>query len=146
MKKTNKFIAKKDNRETKVLVSFAFILAVLSLFSAYFITSLFDNEKIDNSQPNIVVNENISIVEDNQIESQNIQEMEDEIYNLIKTYIYASVMRENEILYAVSTDEWQTVLYEKLNNIETNNEEKWQVLTCLHKLYKQVSLNHIEIQ
>lgn len=121
--KKNRFISKKDNREMQVTVSFCFILAVLSLFLAYFITSCVYSPKTPEIEtPNIVADENVSIIDDAEIETQESIDAEKEIYNLIKTYVYASVSGENEILYSISSPEWKNILMEKLENNVQNTE------------------------
>lgn len=122
--KKNKFITKKENREIKVTVSFAIILAFLSFFIAYGISSLVDTPK--KTPTELIGNENVTIVETEN--GQNIiadeTEIEKEIFNLIKTYIFASVKQDEKILYVISDNNWSNVLKERLTNskIETNYE------------------------
>lgn len=128
MKKNIRFTSKKNTREMQVTVSFCFILAFVSLFLAYFITSWFYPTETLNEQniPHIVADENVSVVDNEQTNAQETIDAEEEIYNLIKTYIYASVIEEKEILYSVSTLEWKNILNEKLsNNNQSSNKLKF---------------------
>ena len=117
--KKNKFITKKENREIKVTVSFAIILAFLSLFIAYGISALVDNP--DKISTELIENENITIIETET--GQNIianeTEIEKEIFNLIKTYIFASVKQDEKILYVISDNNWANVLKERLTSSQT---------------------------
>ena len=133
MKQKMFFTPKKRQNEIKIMVVICVILGMLSLLIAYAISSVVDNT----NEPTNIVNENISgenisIVEENNLENFDIIEAEKEISNLIKTYIDSSVKNEKEILYALSTNEWANSLKNKLENSSQETENIKFISTSLN--------------
>ena len=133
MKQKMTFTPKKKQNEIKIMVIICFVLGFLSLFIAYAVSSAIDN----NNKPTNIINENISgenisVVEENNLENFDVVETEKEISNLIKTYIDSSVKNEKEILYALLTNDWATSLKTKLENNTQETENIKFITTSLN--------------
>lgn len=140
--KQKTFTPKKRQNEIKIMVVLCCILGFLSLFISYAISSMVDGTKEQQTVINEnIMGENISVIEENNIENFNVTEAEKEITNLIKTYIHSSVKNEKEILYALSTNDWATSLKTKLENNPSNTEEIKFITTSLNLSKNNLSPN-----